>query len=59
MRRGITLVAACAGLVLCVGASTPGVGEASAATGQIINLDFGNISGSTVPDGSGSGSTAC
>jgi len=58
MRRGITLVAACTVLVLWAGASSPGapgVGEASAATGQIINLDFGNISGSTVPDGSGSG----
>jgi hypothetical protein len=32
---------------------SPGVGGVSPPTGPIIDLDFGNISGSTVPDGSG------
>ena len=53
MRRVILLAAACAGLVALTGAS-PGVGAASPPTGAIIDLDFGNISGSTVPDASGS-----
>ena len=53
MRRVILLAAACAGLVTLTGAS-PGVGAASPPTGAIIDLDFGNISGSTVPDASGS-----
>ena len=41
---------------MSAGATTfqsPSVGVASPATGAIIDLDFGNISGSTVPDGSG------
>ena len=53
MRRVILLAAACAGLVALAGAS-PGVGAVSSPTGAIIDLDFGNISGSTVPDASGS-----
>lgn len=56
MRRGIGLSVACAWLVIAVGASglQPAVaGGVSPATGPIIDLDFGHISGSTVPDGSG------
>ena len=53
VRRVILLAAACAGLVALAGAS-PGVGAVSSPTGAIIDLDFGNISGSTVPDASGS-----
>ena len=52
MRRVILLAAACAGLVTLTGAS-PGVGAGSPPTGAIIDLDFGNISGSKVPDASG------
>lgn len=56
MRRGIGIVAACTWVVLSAGASgfqPPAAGGSSAATGSIIDLDFGNISGSTVPDRSG------
>jgi len=52
VRRVILLAAACAGLVTLTGAS-PGVGAGSPPTGAIIDLDFGNISGSKVPDASG------
>jgi hypothetical protein len=44
------LVAAPAG---AAGFRSPSVAGASPATGAIIDLDFGSISGSTVPDGSG------
>lgn len=47
-------MAACAGLVSLTGAS-PGAGAVSPPAGAIIDLDFGNISGATVPDASGSG----
>jgi hypothetical protein len=56
VRRGIGLVAASTWVVMCAGASgfqSPAVGGASLATGPIIDLDFGHISGSTVPDASG------
>lgn len=56
MRRALTLVAACAGLLLAASAAGPGAAGVAdaAAAGPIIDLDFGSISGSTVPDGSGS-----
>ena len=52
MRRGIGLIVACAWLVIAAGASglQPAVaGGVSPATGPIIDLDFGHISGSTCP----------
>ena len=57
MRRGTGLVAACMWVVIAAGASglqPAAAGGASAATGPIIDLDFRHISGSTVPDRSGS-----
>lgn len=54
VRRVILLAAACAGLVALTGAS-PGAGAVAPPAGPIIDLDFGNISGATVPDASGSG----
>jgi hypothetical protein len=54
VRRGIVLIAACAWLVLSAGASDAHSPIAAAAPAPaIIDLDFGHISGSTVPDGSG------
>jgi hypothetical protein len=54
VRRGIGLIAACAWLVMSAGASDAHPPIAAAAPAPaIIDLDFGHISGSTVPDGSG------
>ncbi len=56
MRRALAFVAACTWLVTAAGASSialPSVAGAAQSTGATIDLDFGNISGSTVPDGSG------
>ncbi len=58
MRRGIALLAACAWLVAAAGAAgvrSPARGEAAAPAGDIIDLDFGHVSGFTVPDQSGNG----
>jgi hypothetical protein len=55
VRRGIAFAAACTWLVLSAGASgpqSPAV-AVSAPAGAVIDLDFGSISGPTVPDGSG------
>ena len=56
VRRVIALVAACMWVGTSPSASgfqSPAAGDASLATGPIIDLDFLNISGSTVPDASG------
>ncbi len=50
MRRVIALLAACTWVV-----ASPGAGGASVPAGGIIDLNFGGISGSTVPDQSGAG----
>jgi Concanavalin A-like lectin/glucanases superfamily len=54
--NAIALIAACTWLVMSAGASSgasPTVGSAASPTGAIVDLDFGDVSGSTVPDGSG------
>ena len=56
LRRVFALAAAGMWVVMSAGASgfqSPRVERVSPPTGAIIDLDFGNISGSTVPDGSG------
>jgi hypothetical protein len=56
VRRGIGLVAGCMWVVMAAGASglqPPAARDAVPTTGPIIDLDFGHISGSTVPDASG------
>jgi hypothetical protein len=56
VRRVIAVIAACTWLVTSATASSPGApggGGASSPTGPIIDLEFGDVSGSTVPDGSG------
>lgn len=55
-RRVITLIAACVWVGVSPGASelpSPAATDAALATGPIIDLDFLNISGFTVPDSSG------
>src|SRR5438046_3162023 len=56
VRRVIALVAACMWVGTSPSASgfpSPAAGGASLASGAIVDLDFGGISGSTVPDRSG------
>jgi Concanavalin A-like lectin/glucanases superfamily len=56
VKRLLAVAAACTWLVVPASASSlasPGAAGASAPSGEIIDLEFGSISGSTVPDGSG------
>jgi Concanavalin A-like lectin/glucanases superfamily len=58
VKRVIALLAGCTWLALSIGAAdarSPGLASAAVPAGNIIDLNFGGISGSTVPDASGAG----
>jgi hypothetical protein len=59
VKRVIAILAACAWLATAAGATDaqPHLAAAAVPAGNIIDLGFGSISGSTVPDESGAGNT--
>jgi Concanavalin A-like lectin/glucanases superfamily len=59
VKRTIAILAACTWLATSAGAThaQPHLAAAAVPAGNIIDLNFGGISGSTVPDASGAGNT--